>query len=83
MYCVCSCLRLQKDCMTGCAKWINHQDFSSPPLPLLPPQEELQKRPKISSLLSNLVNYDPVQPNTITKRSKKKKKKVSPKPRPL
>lgn len=40
-------------------------------------QEELQNRPKISTLLSTLVNYDPVQPNTMTKRSKKKKKKVS------
>jgi potassium/chloride transporter 4/5/6 len=40
-------------------------------------EEELQKRPKISSLLSNLVNYDPVQPNTMTKRSKKKKKKAN------
>ncbi len=37
-------------------------------------QEELQHRPKISTLLSSLVRYDPVQPNPSSKTAKKKKK---------
>lgn len=38
-------------------------------------QEELQRRPKISTLLSSLVRYDPIQPNSSQHGSKKRKKK--------
>ena len=40
-----------------------------------PPQEELQHRPKISTLLSSLVQYDPIQPNPSTVKGKGSRKK--------
>lgn len=40
-------------------------------------EEELHRRPKISSLLHSLVQYDPVQPNPMAKSKKKKKKKAN------
>ena len=41
----------------------------------LPTQEELQHRPKISTLLSSLVQYDPVQPNPLSAKGKGRQKK--------
>ena len=41
----------------------------------LPTQEELQHRPKISTLLSSLVQYDPVQPNPLSAKGKSRQKK--------
>ena len=42
---------------------------------VLPTQEELQHRPKISTLLSSLVQYDPVQPNPLSAKGKGRQKK--------